>query len=279
LIQRLRPITLTERNSGALVLETLPKTILMVEDNAIMRRIQEAQLEPLGHRVVFAVNGQQALDKIAESEPDLILMDVVMPGMDGFKTCEAVKSNPRSQSIPVFVLTALKDAKDRSFLAGADDFMRKPASALLLQTRIQNHLLIHETKAPVQPGGKVLVISSNATIRAQVTNQLGEGGVALEASSESEAFACIASQALDLLVLDGALDASPVQDLVLRFRQTPTMARIPLLLIHGSEDLHLLEATTPPVDDFIEKPVHAKEVRHRVGLLLRLAFARKRLGA
>lgn len=91
-----------------------PMTILMVEDNALQRRQLEAQLEPLGHRLVAASNGQEALVLMNKSLPDLVIMDAVMPSMDGFKACELIKANPGTARVPVIVLTALsRDAKDR----------------------------------------------------------------------------------------------------------------------------------------------------------------------
>jgi len=135
-----------------------PMTILMVEDNALQRRQIEAQLQPLGHRVISAANGQEALDRLQLELPDLIIMDAVMPSMDGFKACEMIKGDPRTAAVPIIVLTALsRDAKDRSYAAGADDFIRKPDNTLLLQVRVQTHLKFRAlclragNPAPIRP--------------------------------------------------------------------------------------------------------------------------------
>ena len=76
-----------------------PMTILMVEDNALQRRQIEAQLQALGHRIITAANGQEALDRIKVVVPDLVIMDAVMPSMDGFKACEMIKANPTTAGV------------------------------------------------------------------------------------------------------------------------------------------------------------------------------------
>ncbi len=116
-----------------------PQTILMVEDNALQRRQLEAQLQPLGHRLLSAVNGQEALDRMKENPPDLVIMDVVMPSMDGFKACEAIKADPRTAGIPVIVLTADGHAAEKAESLGAAGFLQKPTSATQLLDTVERY--------------------------------------------------------------------------------------------------------------------------------------------
>lgn len=116
--------------------------ILVVDDlkenTIILRRF----LEPKGYEVVPAYSGEEALHSVATVLPDVVLLDLVMPGMDGFTVCRRLKSDPRSHLVPVVVITGMaeRDANIRALEAGADDFMLKPFDATLLDARIRNSL-------------------------------------------------------------------------------------------------------------------------------------------
>ncbi len=258
-----------------------PMTILMVEDNALQRRQIEAQLHPLGHRLITASNGQEALDRMMEGLPDLIIMDAVMPAMDGFKACETIKSDPRTASIPILVLTALsRDAKDRSYAAGADDFLRKPANTMLLQVRVQTHLRIRAlslragTLAPARP--KVLVVSASSLVRSQVQNHYGKDQATFfEAQGEGQARAQILAHRPDVLVLDTELLEGSAQTLAVAVHQSEELKDMPILLLHSPGELETWSRMQEPVADALEKPLVAPETRRRVALLARLAHLQK----
>lgn len=260
-------------------------TILLVEDNALQRRILEAQLQPLGHHVLVAANGEEALARIkAGPEPDMVIMDVVMPSLDGFKTCESLKADPATAGIPVLVLTALsRDAKDRSYAAGADDFIRKPANTMLLQVRVQTHLRIRalavRAGAPPAARPKVLVASASPLVLAQVQNHFGKDqAVFLEAQGESRARAQILSHRPDLLVLDTDLAEGSAQNLAVALHQSGDLKDLPILLLHEPGELESWSRLQEPVDDALEKPLVAQETRLRVALLARLAQLQKLVG-
>lgn len=258
-----------------------PMTILMVEDNALQRRQIEAQLQPLGHRIEAAANGQEALDRLKRELPDLVIMDAVMPSMDGFKACEMIKADPLTAAVPVLVLTALsRDAKDRSYAAGADDFLRKPANTLLLQVRVQTHLRIRAltlqvgSPAPARP--KVLVVSGSALVRSQVQNHYGKDQATfLEAQGEGQARAQILAQRPDMLVLDTELLEGSAQNLTLAIHQADELRAMPILLLHNPGELEAWSRLREPVADALEKPLVAPETRRRVSLLARLAHLQK----
>ncbi|WP_243305225.1 response regulator [Geothrix oryzisoli] len=263
-----------------------PMTILMVEDNALQRRLLEAQLQPLGHHLMVAANGEEALGRLKGSgpRPDMLIMDVVMPSLDGFKTCEAIKSDPALADIPILVLTALsRDAKDRSYAAGADDFIRKPANTLLLQVRVQTHLRIRalslRTGSLPTARPKVLVASASALVLTQVQNHFGKDqAMYLEAQSESRARAQILAHRPDLLVLDTDLSEGGAQNLVVTLHQSEELKSMPILLLHEPGELETWSRLREPVADALEKPLVATETRRRLALLARLAQLQKLVG-
>lgn len=258
-----------------------PMTILMVEDNALQQRQIAAQLQPLGHRVITASNGQEALDRLQLELPDLIIMDAVMPCMDGFKACEIIKGDPRTAAVPILVLTALsRDAKDRSYLAGADDFLRKPANTLLLQVRVQTHLRIHALSqqagntAPARP--ELLVVSASSLVRSQVQNHSGKDRATfLEAQGEDQARAQLQAHRPDVLVLDTELLEGSAQSLTLYIHKTEALRDMPILLLYSPGELETWSQLREPVSDALEKPLVAPETRRRVALLARLSQLQK----
>lgn len=117
-------------------------TILVVDDEDINRDILGAQLETDGHHVLQAGESAFAL-KLLETVPvDLVLLDVMMPGMDGYELCARIKQNPRNQDLPVVFVTSLQDhdSRVRGLEAGCDDFLNKPFHALELKIRVKNLL-------------------------------------------------------------------------------------------------------------------------------------------
>jgi len=116
--------------------------ILVVDDLAPNVNLLEVKLQAEYYDVLTASSGAQALE-LAESEPlDLILMDAMMPGIDGFEACRRLKANPRTWHIPVIMVTALEQTRDRirGLEAGADDFISKPIDDFNLMARVRSLL-------------------------------------------------------------------------------------------------------------------------------------------
>ncbi len=119
-------------------------TVLVVDDEAWNRILAEAILEDDGYRILLAENGEQALSLVASEQPDAILLDVMMPRLDGFEVCRRLKSSRATFFIPVMMLTALADAesKVKGLEAGADDFLGKPINRIELLTRLRSLLRV-----------------------------------------------------------------------------------------------------------------------------------------
>jgi signal transduction histidine kinase len=147
--------------------------VLIVDDDPGARSTFEALLAAEPFHLRFARNGPEALEEVAAATPDLILLDVMMPGMDGFEVCRILKNDPESFPIPVILVTALESRRDleSGFRAGADEFLSKPVRGSELRVRARSmlrikrlydqlldnlrlreelaHMIVHDMKSPV----------------------------------------------------------------------------------------------------------------------------------
>jgi CheY-like chemotaxis protein len=116
--------------------------ILIADDNPTNVELLEAYLSDLQCEIMVAVDGRDTLDKVAIFQPDLILLDIMMPKLSGFEVCETIKSEPATRGIMVLMVTALNEPGDieRAVAAGCDDFLSKPVNKLELSKRVENML-------------------------------------------------------------------------------------------------------------------------------------------
>jgi class 3 adenylate cyclase len=123
--------------------------ILVVDDLAQNVRLLEAVLSPKGFRVAAASSGEQALDVLSKEHPDLVLLDILMPGMDGYEVCRRIRQDPGTAFLPVIMITASgEEEKIRAIEAGADDFVSKPFDQAELLARVRSLIRIkryHDT--------------------------------------------------------------------------------------------------------------------------------------
>ncbi len=123
-------------------------TVMVVDDNEQNLELLVAYLDTLGCKVATAVDGIEALDKITQKIPDLILLDVMMPRMSGFEVCRKLKSDPQTRDVPIIMVTALNELGDieRGVECGTDDFISKPVNRLELTTRVRSLLRVRHLK-------------------------------------------------------------------------------------------------------------------------------------
>lgn len=151
---------LTARNSHSTPSFSSPVgTILIVDDVPSNARLLERHLTCEGYRVCFAEDGAKALEQVSHEQPDLILMDVMMPTLNGFDTCRLLKNDPATRLIPVVLVTALQDTRDRvsAMNAGADDFLSKPVNGAELTARVRSLLRIKRYTDELDSAESVIV--------------------------------------------------------------------------------------------------------------------------
>ena len=122
--------------------ENMPATVLVVDDNQQNLELLQAYLDDMDCETIAANDGAEALEIIKQRQPDLILLDVMMPKMSGFEVCRRIKNNPKTADIPVIMVTALTELGDieRGLDSGTDDFLSKPINKWELTTRVKTML-------------------------------------------------------------------------------------------------------------------------------------------
>jgi CheY-like chemotaxis protein len=124
--------------------EVRNSVILIADDTEQNVELLQAYLDELGCKVVIASDGQETLDRVADSKPDLLLLDIMMPRVSGYEICRKLKSDPATASIPICMVTALNEEGDieRAVEAGTDDFLSKPINRWELLTRVRSLLRV-----------------------------------------------------------------------------------------------------------------------------------------
>lgn len=132
-------------------------TILLVDDNLGALEALRGALEGQGYRLMSASSGPEALEMLTQVLPDLILLDVMMPGMDGFEVCRRIRERPGIAEVPVIMVTALedRDSRVRGFEAGADDFVSKPFDRRELRARVKTVTSLNRFRRLAEERGKV----------------------------------------------------------------------------------------------------------------------------
>lgn len=275
----------------------MPGRILVVDDVATNRVLLREKLARSYYDVIEAEDGETAL-AIAESEqPDLILLDVLMPGLDGFEICRRLKAAPATMHIPVVMLTALKDKDDRlhGLDAGADDFLTKPYPDMALSVRVSSlirmklmvdelrlrhetsrHLGLEEMQAPDAQSGfadasVLMVTRGDDLIAGTVAEVRGRLGCAIElAEGEAAARALLASNSYDACVIGPALaDGEPMR-LASHLRSRPDTRHTPIMMVFPPDRASEANlAMEMGVADYLTHPPDFAELAARLKVQIR----------
>ncbi len=274
--------------------------VLVVDDIEANLKLLQARLLAEYFEVLTASNGPEAIDICQKGQCDIVLLDVMMPGMDGYTVCETLKSDPRTAHLPVIMVTALDQPSDKlkGLEAGADEFLTKPVNDLALTTRVKSlarlKMVTDELKMRVTTGqdfgfsnlgqealdplggkeGKVLIVDDSAASYEMVVKTIGEEQEVNVITNPQEALFRIADEAYDLVAISLAIEDFDALRLCSQIRSLDRTRMVPLLLIaQEGDDASLIRAIDLGVNDYISKPLEPNELKARV----RTQVRRKRL--
>ena len=167
-------------------MQTTPK-ILIIDDEEVVRETLEILLSAEDLELLFAENGEIGIRMAEEFLPDAVLLDVMMPGMDGFETCRQIRTRPALAEIPIIMITALdsRDARLTGLMAGADDFLNKPFDGVEIQIRVRNIMRINRYRNLMAERSRFLWVVENDNKGYIV---LGENGNIVYANQRAQVF-------------------------------------------------------------------------------------------
>lgn len=280
--------------------------VLVVDDIAANVRLLEAKLAAEYFEVMSANSGQEALGLIDKQTPDIVLLDVMMPEMDGFEVCRRIRANPRTRFLPVVMVTALSDQADRvrGLEAGADDFLTKPVNDLALFARVRSlvrlKMIMDEWRMREQTSGQFEVFSSEA----EPSEEEHQGAKILLVENFAPAAQRISGiLAVDKDVVEVAVNSADAMqratkgqyDLVItglqvgeedglrlcsNLRSHEETRQVPILLIVDEFEMpRLVKGLDIGVSDYLMKPIDANEMLARVRIQVRRRRYQDRLRA
>ncbi|MEI2384161.1 PleD family two-component system response regulator [Breoghania sp. JC706] len=264
--------------------------ILVVDDIAANVKLLQARLMAEYFEVLTATSGPEALEICANEDCDIILLDVMMPGMDGFEVCRRLKADPEMRHVPVVMVTALDQPADRvrGLEAGADDFLTKPVSEIALIARVKNLVRLkraadelrmrahtsremgydemEDVDAELRSSlGRALLVDDRRSSFERIAGALSrEFDVSVETNPE-EALFRIADGDFDMVLLSLSLDGFDSLRLCSQLRSLERTRTLPILLITEADDEErLVRGLEIGVNDYILRPVDANELIARV---------------
>jgi two-component system cell cycle response regulator len=264
--------------------------VLVVDDEPLNVKLFKAKLATERYEVATASSGAEALAMVAEQAPDLILLDIMMPGMDGYEVTRRLKADPATCHVPVILVTALTGTEDknRGLEAGADEFLNKPVNTHELLARVKSMIRLRqyqeqlglraesyrraqEAAASTRSGPTVLIVEDDERDAKLLHAHLVDVGArVLRANSQAMALVVLAQRSVDLVVLDVMLPDASGLELCRRIKQREATRRIQVLMVTCVEDLETkIAGLEQGADDYLIKPVHPKELLVRANALLR----------
>jgi len=270
--------------------------ILVVDDTPANLRLLEAKLTAEYFEVITAADGPSALDLAASNAPDLILLDIMMPGLDGFEVAKRLKADLNTRHIPIVMVTALTESADRvrGLEVGADDFLSKPVNDVALFARVRSltrlKVMMDELRirhmatgrfqmAGTDPygddgeavNGKVLLVDSTVQAAKLVGGYLTEAGHEVtHVTTGAEAVERGRVGAFDLVIVALRLDGEDGLRLSSQLRSQEETRHVPILMILEESDLrHLAKGLDIGVTDYLVRPIDKNELRARTRTQIR----------
>lgn len=268
--------------------------VLIVDDIPTNVRLLEARLTAEYFEVMTAASGPEALALCEGADIDIVLLDVMMPDMDGFEVCRRLKANPRTQHIPVLMITALDQTSDRvkGLEVGADDFLTKPVDDMQLMARVKSLVrlksLTDELRARAltgqqiaiedalramdeigTDGGSILIVDTDARHAERLKGYLGGHKVDV-LTRPADAVFQVSEKAYELALISMGLDDFDPLRVCSQIRTLEQTRTLPIILVADETDRpRVVRALDLGVNDFIMRPVERNELMARVRTQIR----------
>lgn len=267
-------------------------TVLVVDDLEPNIKLLEAKLLAEYYTVLTANNGTTALELLANNKIDIVLLDVMMPGMDGFETCKRIKANPETTHIPVVMVTALSDIEDRvkGLEAGADEFLTKPINDIALFARVKSlsrmKTVIDELKLRntinAELGAttveikdnfsesKILIFDDDVIQSKNVREHLLELTQQIKTLSAIEEIDALGAFVPDLVIISCQIDSIDPLRIGVMLRSKPAFKNAVLMMMAEEENTPMvIKGIELGINDYVICPVDKSELKARVRTQLR----------
>lgn len=277
--------------------------VLVVDDVFANIKLLEARLTAEYFTVLTAMSGPQALDICERSECDIVLLDVMMPGMDGFEVCRRLKSAPNTAHLPVVMVTALDTPADRlkGLQAGADEFLTKPINEVALLTRVKSlvrlkhltdELRVRASKAQgmgltdpllaaaAEDGrnGRILLLEDRANAADRMAVSMRQSHVVDVLSDPAALIPQVSDGHYDVLVMSLGLEGHDALRLVSQLKSNDRTRDLPVLVLaEMTDDARVLRALEMGINDYLIRPVDRNELAARVSTQVRKKRYQERL--
>ncbi len=278
--------------------------VLVVDDILPNVKLLEAKLASEYYEVITATSGMEALEKVRNDSPDIVLLDVMMPEMDGFEVCRKIKEDPALAHIPVVMVTALTDASDRvrGLEAGADDFLSKPLNDTALLARVRSLVRLKMTvdewrvreNTASQLGvvdklgtvmnesveeAKVLVVDDQKYDSDKFVEMLATDNDTVDVvETGTEAMSKVLAENYDLMVISLNLRGEDGLRLCSHLRSSERARAVPILMVAAEEDMsRIAHGLEIGAHDYIMRPVDKNELLARVRTQVRRKRFQERL--
>lgn len=253
----------------------MASTLLIIDDNDMNRDLLARRLSQAYYEVIDVPSGKEALEVVKRRKVDLILLDILMPDMDGYEVLEHLKENPDSRTIPVIMLTAVHemDSVVRCFELGADDYLTKPYNIPFVRSRIASCLrsTVSATSGqPSRPSAKILVVDDNSVNRDILQRRLEREGYYVDAAVNGRlALDMIDKVDYDLVLLDILMPEMDGYDVLRVLKESEKHKHIPVIMLTA---VHEAESVRSCIDmgaaDYLLKPYNTMLLKARIASVL-----------
>jgi adenylate cyclase len=253
-------------------------SLLVVDDNAMNRDMLARRLEREGYTIITASGGREALELVDKQHFDLVLLDILMPDIDGYKVLELLKAREETRGIPVVMLTAVHemDSVVRCFEMGVEDYLTKPFNIPFVKSRIASCLRSARVKDDNEKTGaasqqhRLLIVDDNAMNRDMLARRLErEGYHVTTAAGGVQALELLDNEQFDLILLDILMPDMDGYEVLERLKSSDVTKDVPVIMLTAVNEVESVKHCIDlGAEDYLIKPFNAVLLKSRIAATL-----------